>query len=84
MEKQQVSSKSLLVFLEGITKLDPVKFVGLTKILCVPIVDEKYEERKFEDILSDLIDNFIEMPKKRRREILGIIKEANKKNGITT
>ena len=39
--KNNVSSKTVINFLELVTQLEPIEFVGLSKILCVPLVNQK-------------------------------------------
>ena len=41
-------------------------------------MDNNKEPREFEDILSDMMDNFISTGRRQRRDILKMIKEANK------
>ena len=66
--KNNVSSKTVINFLELVTQLEPIEFVGLSKILCVPLVNQKNEPREFEDILSDMIDKFISTGRKQRKD----------------
>ena len=77
MSKDKVSSKVFTEFLEEVIKLEPIEFIGLAKVLCAPVMDNK-EPREFEDILSDMMDNFISTGRRQRRDILKMIKEANK------
>lgn len=72
-----MNNKDLLNFIETIPKLEPIEFLGLSKILCVSTVNENMEPRKFEDIFSDMIDRFISIDRKQRRDILKVIKKAS-------
>lgn len=72
-----MNNKNLLDFIEIIPKLEPIEFLGLSKILCVSTVDENMEPRDFEDIFSDMIDRFISIGRKQRRDILKVIKKAS-------
>ena len=47
IDKSRVSSKTFLSFIEEVSKLSEVEFVGLSKILCVPILDKNKNERPF-------------------------------------
>lgn len=78
MSKDKVSSKVFTEFLEEVIKLEPIEFIGLAKVLCAPVMDSNKELREFEDILSDMMDNFISTGRRQRRDILKMIKEANK------
>ena len=76
--KNNVSSKTVINFLELVTQLEPIEFVGLSKILCVSLVNEKNEPREFEDILSDMIDKFISTVRKQRKDIIKVLKQSIK------
>jgi len=41
--------------------------------------DEKKTPRKFEIIFSEILDKYISLPRKKRREIMKILKAANNK-----
>ena len=76
--KNKVSSKIVINFLELVTQLEPIEFVGLSKILCVPLVNQKNEPREFEDILSDMIDKFISTGRKQRKDSIKVLKQSIK------
>ena len=76
--KNNVSSKTVINFLELVTQLEPIEFVGLSKILCVSLVNQKNEPRNFEDILSDMIDKFISTGRKQREDIIKVLKKSIK------
>ena len=73
--------KSLEQFLIGISKLEPFEFMGLTNILGVKvdeIIDCKPTPRPLEKIMEELINKFLGLNRKRRKEILGILKDARR------
>ena len=78
INESKVSSKTFLSFIEEVSKLSEVEFVGLSKILCVPILDKDKNERPFEDILSDMMDKFLMIKRRKRKEILNMIKDVNR------
>ena len=78
IDKSRVSSKTFLSFIEEVSKLSEVEFVGLSKILCVPILDKYKNERPFEEILSDMMDKFLMIKRGKRKEILNMIKDVNR------
>lgn len=89
-KKKQPTEKEFLQFINLVAKLDHVEFFGIAQILTVPLVvkiegEEKPKEREFEEIFSDILDKFIELPKKRRKELLklltGELRVGVKKNG---
>ena len=85
MKNTKPTEKEFLSFLNMVGKLDHLEFIGLARILSVPLLTEEKKEREFEHMFSDLLDNFIELPQKRRKEILkllsGDLKVGVKKNG---
>ena len=78
IDESKVSPKTFLSFIEEVSKLSEVEFVGLSKILCVPILDKDKNERPFEDILSDMMDKFLMIKRGKRKEILNMIKDVNR------
>lgn len=78
IDKSRVSSKTFLSFIEEVSKLSEIEFVGLSKILCVPILDKDKNERPFEEILSDMMDKFLMIKRGKRKEILNMIKDVNR------
>ena len=78
MSKEKVSEKMVIRFVTGITKLEPIEFIGLTKVLCTPIVDEENNPREFDDILSDMIDIFVATGRRQRKDIIKIIEQTGK------
>ena len=75
--KQKDHSKSFEEFLMLVSKLNAVEFLGLTKILCVPLVDEE-RDRDFADLLDDVLDHFEKCGRPQRREILRALRAATK------
>lgn len=75
---KEVSSKMLIEFINLVPTLEPVEFLGLTKILCTSAVDEDMNPRPFEDILSDMIDRFVSTGRRQRKDILKVMKNAKK------
>ena len=70
---------------ELITKLEPVEFIGLARVLCVDIINEEDKTtRDFYDILNDIIDKFNTLARKQRKEILSILRRVKKENVIGT
>lgn len=71
--------------IELITKLEPVEFIGLARVLCVDIVDEENKTtRDFYDILNDIVNKFNTLARKQRREILSVLRRVKKENVIGT
>ena len=83
--------KKNMEFLELVVKLEPIEFLGLTKVLGVKIYEMKdgtdvAADAKKEDIVAkdgvDLIaevcEKFLTLPRQRRREILRVMKKSIK------
>ena len=93
MKQNKPTEQEFLHFINLIAKLDHIEFFGIAQILTVPLVvkeddSEKAKEREFEEIFSDVLDKFIELPKKKRKDIVklltGDLKVGVKKNGNNT
>ena len=71
--------------IELITKLEPVEFIGLARILCIDIINEEDKTtRDFYDVLNDIINKFNTLARKQRREILSVLRKVKKENVIGT
>lgn len=80
IDNSNVSEKTLLLFIERVSKLKEIEFLGLAKLLAVPMtVGEEKKPREFEEILSDCIDNFIMLNRQRRKEVLSVLKKTTVK-----
>lgn len=78
--------KDLNTFANLIVKLDGAEFIGLAKILCVPVfkndavdIKGKPAPRKAEDIITDCLTAFASLNRQKRREILKVLKPITKK-----
>lgn len=79
-------NKDLNTFANLIIKLEAAEFMGLAKMLCVHVFKEdaidikgKPAPRKGEDIIADCLTAFAGLNRKKRREILKILKTITKK-----
>lgn len=70
--------KELIEFITIINRLEPVEFAGIVKILCVALADYSGKVRPYEEILSDLIDNFCKIGRRQRREIIKLLRQVKK------
>ena len=69
----------LSTFLERISKLEEIEFIGLAKILCVELMEEDKEtQRPFEDVLSDMMINYTKAARKSRRQIDKVLRDIRK------
>lgn len=85
MINKRPSEKDFNDFALQVSRLETMEFLGLVKIMNIEIFsdDEKKTPRKFETIFSEVLDKYISLPRKKRREIMKILKAANnKKEGL--
>ena len=75
MEKE-VSSNELIRFIEKITKLEPIYFIGVARIMNITITGANGEVRALEEIMSDVIDKFISYNRIQRKNLYKIIKQV--------
>lgn len=69
--------------IELITKLEPIEFIGLARVLCVDIINkEDKTTRDFYDVLNDIVNKFNTLARKQRREILSVLRRVKKENVI--
>lgn len=74
--------KEIDSFINTIAKLEPVEFMGLARVLKVPLFTgegEAREPRDFTDVFEDVLENFSKCARPRRREILKLVKDAAKR-----
>lgn len=77
-------------FVKTLPYLEPVEFVGLAKILSVPTITwsedketpikESIQTRPMDEVIEDMMDKFLALPKHRRKEINQMLKEVKKLN----
>lgn len=63
-----------------VSKLELVEFFGICKVLCVATTKEGKGEdlRDFDEVFSDLIDRFVGLGRKQRREVMQVLRKAKK------
>lgn len=78
--------KSGMQIIEQISKMKPIEFAGLARLLGVQIVElnnestdakDKYKPRSFADVLTEVMDKYEKLNRVRKREILKLIKKSN-------
>lgn len=72
------NEKRLMEFITLISKMEPQEYCGVCKILGVELFGEDNEPRTLDDTISELIDKFLEMKKKPRRELMKLLKVVGK------
>lgn len=65
-------------FMYELSQSDVVNFRGVAQILRVRIADENEEVRPFPDVFADVMKAYDEAGRKRKKELLKILREANK------
>lgn len=75
--------KKFQEFLSAVSKLEPAEYCGLCKILCVPMIDENKDLLPFDTTLEQVMDRFLTMGRKPRRQLMKVLKALmeNDKDG---
>ena len=80
MDKTKISQKKVLKLINKISKLEPIEFMGLAKLLKVSMGDSQKESeiRDFYELLDELLEKYYEADKKTRKQIDKILNAAIK------
>ena len=66
-------------FLREVARIKDINYlVALTKLLGIQIDNEDNTARPFEEVLSDLLTQFNSKPRNKRKELVSLLKKANK------
>ena len=72
--------------IEQISKMEPVEFLGLARLLGVQVLEEnkeatedkdKFKPRSFADVLEDVLAKYEKQNRSRKREIIKLVKKSN-------
>lgn len=74
-----ITGEKLQEFIRCVSLLSEVEFLGVAKILTVSIVKEDHTPRAADEILEDMIDTFVFLNRKKRRDLMKILKQITKK-----
>lgn len=80
-QKDSTSEKSFSEFVNLVSLLEPIEFLGLTKIFCVKLLNEDLTQRDFEELLSDVLDGYLEVGRDQRRQVLKVLRKTTKGRG---
>lgn len=80
MDKTKISQKKVLKLINKISKLEPIEFMGLAKLLKVSMGDplKESEIRDFYELLNELLEKYYEADKKTQKQIDKILNAAIK------
>ena len=70
--RKETDFREFIYLLAGLT---PVEQCGVAKILRVPFAKDG-SHREFSEVYSDMLDTFLSLNKKQRRNLLSILREA--------
>lgn len=76
--------KDFEFFVKNLPRLEPIEFCGLAQILKVRLdefdraVDNKPIPRPIDKVLEEVMDAFLALPKRQRREINQMIKDIKR------
>ena len=65
-------------FMREVAKLEFTEFLGVARILKVQLTNEDGSGKEFVDVFEELVKNFNDSSRSRRRELLNIIKSITK------
>lgn len=73
------SEKELEKFIIQLSKLNPIEFMGISKIFNIELYEDgdKKKPRKFEVILSEILDKYVSLTPRRRKNMMNLVKSAN-------
>lgn len=74
----EVSEKNFLRFLDALSKIGPIEFIGCATLMGVPCFEdlERKVPRKTEDLMSDVLDKYLEMDRASRKKIVHILEKS--------
>ena len=80
-KKNNPSEREFQNFVNYISKLEAMEFMGLVRMLNVDIFknDKEKTPRSFEEIFSEVMDKFIQASPMQRKNIMKILKAAVRK-----
>ena len=80
MDKTKISQKRVLKLINKISKLEPIEFMGLAKLLKVSMGEplKESEIRDFYELLDELLEKYYEADKKTQKQIDKILNAAIK------
>lgn len=61
-------------FVELVSKMDPIEYCALCRILCVELYGEDKEPRTFEVTFEEVMDSFLKMKKKPRKQLMATLR----------
>ena len=73
----RTSPKELIRFIGLINTLSATEFLGVVRVMNLTAIGENNKARSFEDIMSDMIDKFVEYNRTQRRNLIKIINKAS-------
>lgn len=74
-----ITGEKLQEFIRCVSLLSEIEFLGVAKILTVSIVKEDHTPRAADEILGDMIDTFVFLNRKKRRDLMKVLKQITKK-----
>lgn len=69
--------KNFMEFVEMVSKLEPVEYCGLCRVMCVEL-ERDGKARPFDETLEDVLDGYLGMKRKPRRELIKMLKDATR------
>lgn len=79
INEANITGAKLQEFIQCVSLLSEVEFLGVVSLLGVRPTNENKEPRPFEEIFSDVIDTFVFLNRKKRRDLMKVLKQITKK-----
>lgn len=74
-------AKDIKGFQRQLLQLEPVEFIGVARILGVQLFDvEKNEPAMFDEIFAGMMEKYIGLSRKQRRNLERLLRAATKKD----
>ena len=78
---KQINQKEFEDFLKKLTKLETIEFLGITKILCINLLNEDNTSlRPVKEIIEEMGNRYMGLNRSQRREIQKVLSAATKKS----
>ena len=74
MEKK--ISKIDILFSQLVKKLELIDFIGVSRILCVPITSDGEKVRDFDIVYKEMVERFMGLNRDQKRNVFKLVKKS--------
>lgn len=68
-----INEKYIKEFLELLTGLTPIEFIGFCKVMSIPVIDEEKNPIPAEKLIESLLTKFYNSNRQKRKRILKVL-----------